>query len=358
MSAEPLKPIPSPPEHLWREFRINVLPLLVFVAAVIGAGIIWRREIASPMAIGEVEAIHADVTTTLDGIVTELKVQPFQRVNAGDPIALLSIVDGETFKANLARIEGNLKITRAQLTQTQVRNDQEYQRLRLDLLDQKVALATARVNLEFAESNLVRVKKLFEEKIDSEALYDQARTSRDALLIEIKERTQLIAELGQALLTLQPPSHAPQNPLVNDAVAAAEALLRQAEQPILLRSPIDGIVSTIARRPGERIMAGTAIATVSASRSEHIIGFVRQPLAIEPKIGMTVQVRTRTPSRQMALSKVLQVGGEVQMVAAPVRIRGSGNTPERGLPFLLSLPPELKLHPGELVDLILNEAVP
>ncbi len=350
-----LPPIPSPPAHLWREFRISVLPVAVFAGLLVVAAFIWQKEIAAPTAVGEVEAIHASVTTTLDGVLTELKVQPFQRVKAGDAIAQLSIVDGETFKASLARVEGNLQVTRSQMTQTQVRNDQNYQQLRLDLLGQKVALALATVNLRFAETNLVRVQTLFEAKIDSAALYDEARTARDALRTEVDERTRLVSEMEQALVALQPAVGAPQNPLVNEAVAAAEKLIRQAEQPIILRAPIDGVISAISHRTGERIMAGTAIATISAAHSDHIIGIVRQPLMIEPKVGMPVKVRTRRPSRQIAWSTILQVGGVVQTVSAPERIRGSDGAQERGLPFLLKLPQELKLHPGELVDLILGE---
>jgi len=37
-----------------------------------------------------------------------------------------------------------------------------------------------------------------------------------------------------------------------------------------------------------------------------------------------------------------------------MRIRGLGTAMERGLPVLMSLPPELEVHPGELVDLMVN----
>lgn len=353
MNTEPLPRIPSPPGTWWREFRINALPFFMFAAVAVAAAMIWRTELASPTAIGEVEAVHAEVMTTLDGVVAELRVQPFQRVRAGDPVAVLNLVEGDAFKSTLARLEGNLKIQRSQLTQTQVRNDQAFQRLRLDLLDQKVSLATARVNLQYAESNLARVKTLFEEKIESESIFEQARTARDALLSEVAERRALVAEMEMTLGTLQPAAAAPQNPLVQDAIAEAEILLRQAEKPIVLRAPIDGVVSAINRRPGEHVMAGGSIMTVSASESEHIIGFLRQPLTFQPRVGMAVKVRARAAARPVAWSTILQIGAEVQLVSAGARLPGADMSQERGLPFLLKLPPELRLRPGEIVDLIL-----
>jgi hypothetical protein len=42
------------------------------------------------------------------------------------------------------------------------------------------------------------------------------------------------------------------------------------------------------------------------------------------------------------------------LVTAPMRLRGYSTAMERGLPVLMSLPPGLEVHPGELVDLMFN----
>ncbi len=52
----------------------------------------------------------------------------------------------------------------------------------------------------------------------------------------------------------------------------------------------------------------------------------------------------------------MQVGAQMEVVTAPMRIRGYGTAIERGLPILLNLPASLELHPGELVDLMIKPA--
>ena len=124
--------------------------------------------------------------------------------------------------------------------------------------------------------------------------------------------------------------------------------------PSILKAPMDGIVSKVLRRSGETVLAGDPIITLSAPRAQRIIGFMRQPLPFEPKVGDPVKVYTRRPHRQVADARIQQVGVQMELVTAPMRIRGFGTAMERGLPVLLNLPAGLEVHPGELVDLMIK----
>ena len=62
----------------------------------------------------------------------------------------------------------------------------------------------------------------------------------------------------------------------------------------------------------------------------------------------------RIPHRQVADARIQQVGVQMELVTAPMRIRGFGTAMERGLPVLLNLPAGLEVHPGELVDLMIK----
>jgi len=124
--------------------------------------------------------------------------------------------------------------------------------------------------------------------------------------------------------------------------------------PITLKSHMDGVVTKIYHRIGESVIAGDPIVTVTASRGQRIIGYLRQPLPFEPKSGDPVKVITRRPHRQVATTQIIQVGVQMELVTAPMRIRGLGTAMERGLPVVMSLPPGLEVHPGELVDLLVK----
>jgi multidrug resistance efflux pump len=104
-------------------------------------------------------------------------------------------------------------------------------------------------------------------------------------------------------------------------------------------------------RLGEAINAGDAIMTVSATNSTRIIGYLRQPIYREPAVGMEVEVRVRKLSQQKGLGRILSVGSQLQSINDALLPPTKLDVTERGLPILVSLPPELKVHPGEFVDL-------
>jgi hypothetical protein len=77
---------------------------------------------------------------------------------------------------------------------------------------------------------------------------------------------------------------------------------------------------------------------------------MRQPLGPIPTTNDTVQVRTRSQRRQVASAQILKVGTQLEPIN-PALLSTDGTRVEVGLPILVSLPPGLRLMPGEFVDL-------
>jgi multidrug resistance efflux pump len=252
------------------------------------------------------------------------------------------------------------------------RNEMDYERLRLDCLRQRTELAIARVNLQQAENEFHRVTRLHAEKVESGAALEVAARDQERLRAEVAEKTRLLTEVEGSLARLAPTVMAgnphPRPDLIRAAMEAQEAQLTLLEGPITLKAPAQGTVSFLNHRPGEKVMAGDPILTITLDRPERIVGYIRQPLRFVPKVGDTVLVRSRGPVRQMGTATVLRVGGEMQTVSAPVRLRGLDSlslssaggsftaslSPDRGLPFLLNLPEGMEVYPGELVDIIIR----
>jgi hypothetical protein len=95
---------------------------------------------------------------------------------------------------------------------------------------------------------------------------------------------------------------------------------------------------------------------ISGAEPERIMGFIRQPINFQPMKGDVVEVRTRGTSRQVGVTQVTAVGARLELFAQPLRIRGFDSSMERGLPVLLDVPVDMRLYPGELVDLYLKSA--
>ncbi len=341
---------------------MRALPVLAFLGASSLCVILWRMDHGVPVLAGEVEAVLANVASPEAGALVQLKVDRFQPVLAGEPIAMVQSVRPEVLSNQLAAVRANIELLKASMDPVvgRYRAGLDYERLRLDGMQQQVELAAARARLFYEESQLERTQELFRQNTNilSQDQLDIATRDRDSLRDEVRQREQLVAAYAAMASRLGLPRELiqvdPELDPLRAAIAVEEQQLKVVEAemgPLVLRAPISGMVSQVYRRIGETVVAGEPIVTIAATTSERILAYVRQPVAQEPRVGMEVEVRTRTRPRQVGLGRVTHVGSKMEMFTAPLRVRGFDQSQERGLPFHVSLPKGLSVHPGELVDL-------
>jgi multidrug resistance efflux pump len=223
-------------------------------------------------------------------------------------------------------------------------------------MQERTELAELRAQLAYAKNEFERVTRLVEEKIVDPTQYDIARRDLETARQSVEIKAASVAETEAAVRRLDPAAAENDSPAVLAGLAVLEEEVKLAEatlQPIVLVSPIDGRVSEILMLPGTGVTAGNPIVTVASPEVLHILGYVGQPLRVEPTVGMKVEVRSRGVRRTVGQGEIIHVGPRMQLFDAPLRIRGMGNAQERGLPIVVTVPPEMKLRPGELVDLTL-----
>ncbi|HNQ88772.1 MAG TPA: HlyD family efflux transporter periplasmic adaptor subunit [Verrucomicrobiota bacterium] len=375
-------PIPTPWSLRWREFRIRGVPALVVGAAMVTCAWIWTHHVAPATVVGEVEVIRADITSHLPGTLAMLGVAQFQTVKAGDLVARVLTADPKLLESSLAVIKAEVELLRAGTDPVlnKERNLLDFERVRLDLIDQRVLLAGDQIRLRYAESELARVAALYREgsvtNVASRAELEIAQRDRDALEREIQERERQV-EVIEANLRALPASNLT-NALGTDpetlraAIDLQEKSLRLTEAelaPLDLRSPVEGTVSMVYRHQGESVVAGEPIVTIVGSQSDRILGFVLPPASIEPAVGMSVEVRTRNGPRRVAQSTITHVGRYMDLVPATLLLPASSQMlglssrtidnnnanqfVQVGIPFALKTPSSLALRPGERVDLTL-----
>jgi len=350
---DPLPPIPTPAAQRWREFRIQALPLVTFIIVIACVASLWQTYVLPTNIVGEVEAVRASIISAVPGTIRELKVTRFQRVKAGEEIAVISTMDAETIQTSLRTIEADLKLMRARMQLDMERNTQSYQQSRLDYLKQRVDLDIERVNKRIYEMEAVRQEKLL---TNSPALVDL--TSHDFWLrlaattaTNVIEREVYLADYEQTLPKLEPATKADE--VIMEAIKAQEEALRSTSQSVSLKSPIDGMVSTVSFLQGQKIVANSPIVTISAVQATRIIGYVRKPFSDIPKAGDTVQIRQQSFKRKVANSTVLDVSGQLEPISLTLVPPASGSkVADLGLPFVVAIPADLTLIPGEPVDLI------
>ena len=355
-TPEPLPPVPSPPEHLWRQFRINAIPALTFVAVLVATVLLWGRNLANPLVMGQAESVISEVVSPQPGRIGQLNVTNFQFVKKDDVIAIVDATEPLVLSNTIAVIRAEMDLIRAE-SGLDYGDKVRLADFRLSWMIQRAELAAAQAQLSYAENEYARLSKLAGERLVMEGGVegvDFARASRDQLALEVEQKTLAVDAAEKSWRAFDSVSSADESPATKAALAVAEKNLELAEAqltPIVLRAPIAGRISRVDKAVGAAIVEGVPIVTIARTNSELIIGYLAQPIRLQPAVGMRAQVRGRGSDRKTGEAEVLGIGPRMELFDAPLRIRGMGANQERGLPILISIPKDMSLLPGELVDI-------
>jgi HlyD family secretion protein len=358
-----LKPIPRPASQYWRDFRFHVAPLLVFAATCVAVVLMWAYNVSPPTFVGQVEPIVAEITSQDAGIITNLFVTRFQTVKKGDPVVEVVSTDVQRFDSSLSVLRGQLTLAQAELN-TVISRERlafEYESLRNEYMRQKIELAASKSQLEPAERDAAIAQGLLSQKILAEIDFDYFSKIVGPLRAKIEETGKYVTELGNRLdlakhLMASFPSELSEAMMQHSLaeIAKYKAQLENMQMSrIILRAPIDGTVTAVANHVGENVLAGVPILTITSESSERIVGYLRQPFPFEPKEGMKVTVRSRSFGHEAQIAQIVSVGKQFEKITAPLLRPGVAF--ELGLPIGISVPPNPRPRPSELVDLTLHQ---
>jgi multidrug resistance efflux pump len=362
---DPLPPIPSSPLRRWRLLRQNVAHVIVFAALCAGVIFVWRRLQAPTSFIGQVETIQTVVSSRDAGFITNLWILPLQEIKAGDLVAEVITTDPRTVNNRLEVIRDRMRLMSLEMEPILSRNRTAlaYEQLSVDCDRVGAELAVARVKLEQARSQFARDENFFKTGNLAAELFDLSRRNRDSFEVEVIEKSNLVHRTEKTLdrLKSMTDSFVPggENDPIKQALAVEEDKMKVFEAkltPLRLIAPTNGVVTTIHRHAGEQGLAGEPIATITGTNSERILGYLPENFPVEPRVGMAVQVRTRSFKRRNAPAQIIGVSPQLEPVTnvfvAPLVIRHAF-IPSMGRIVSVALPRELKLRPGEPVDVSL-----
>ena len=349
MENEKLPPIPTPFSQRWREFRIQVLPFVVFIAALVGIVYLWRSIVQPVGIVGFVETNQVNLASLQDGLISEIYVDRFQPVRKDQPICLVVKTDPELINATIQAAKADIQVILAREGISIARGQQSLQQLMGDLFTEKIRQAGRRAQLILAETNLVSAAELRSKGLQSELAYQAALANRDALRDEIQEREKYIRDLDQNLAKLQTPDVALKNS-VAEAVRWKEKELELTLKPVTLKAPFDGVVMFVHHQAGEKVVRGEPIVSVASTNAANVVAYIRQPIQRHPMTGDVVTVTTRTTPRLTVNARIIKVGAQLEPIN-PALLSAETKRMESGLPIVVALPDKLVLMPGEFVDL-------
>ncbi len=362
--SQPRRQIPIPFKRRMQNLRSKVVPLLVFGVAVMIAAMLWHDAISPAMLVGEAAAVKASVNSPAAATVQRMHAQRLQLVKAGDLIAELrpndprQALDAIQGKLSLLRLQTGARNEELSANANQRRETMDFERLRLDWLVEKVNLATAVAKARKAAMDLELAQGMESAPASSKRYLQAAELVKQAADAEVTERGGLvdslglrIKELGAAMMsapTAKDDRLAGEINTLEEQIAAIES----GQSAIMLYAPMTGMVHDVFRRDGENVVIGEALVSIIATQPERIVGYLRQPFPLEPAVGQQVEVRTHDHARRHGLASITRVGTAFVPILNPALHPAA--TPEVGLLFEVSLPPDLRLRPGELVSLVIR----
>lgn len=374
--------IRTPWRQRWRRIRFQLLPVIVFAAAGAGAFYLWGRHVGLPNAVGEVHAVRADAVSLIAGRLVKMEGEVFVEVTKNQVVAELDPGPLKAMRATYAeeqkQLTDQLGASREEFTQQwearhkaevaeKRRLEQSIERLRQDILDRENIIETDKVELARKEIQLEAISELVRSGVEARWREVEIRSEHDVIEKRITGNLKALTEaqdqetvseqrLRQYVLTQQ----ADLAKLLAPVQAASDTQAKRIEElnlqieALKIRAPIAGTITAVYQSPGQNVQAGTPIMTIAAADSRYIVSYVRQETRIRPVVGMDVDVSVRSLPRLTAGATVEEVGPQVELIALH-QLRDP-NVPEWGLPVRISVPSELGLRPGELVDVTFKPA--
>lgn len=358
----PLAPIPVPIRVRFRQFRSSIMPGLVFVISLGALAILWRDHASiRPGAFeGRIVSSSAEIRSSSSGVLSVLRVKPGDQVFKGDLLATVSTVAPDYAEASLAVLRAELDLLKADFGDKISGSVYRFNRLKLDVMENKATIQAKKVDLSNAINNYQRDLQLNKDLVVSDQALENSRTAMDSLKAEVDALETTILTLENDLAS-GPDSFFENNPdgtkpelpsefAASMQVAESRIQLLEAElQPVEIRSPIDGLVSDLTCRTGDNVFAGDSLMFVRSLVPEAIVGFIPEPVENMPQQGDMLMVRARnTTSHQ---SQVISVGPHIREI--PIEHRNSMRMESEafGLPIRLAVPLEIQnfITPGEKV---------
>lgn len=193
------------------------------------------------------------ISPQLAGYVTDVPVQDYQYVKAGD---LLLRVDDRIYSQKLAQAQATLTAQKAALAASQQKQLADEAKI----ASAKAQVASAEAANRAVESNFERVDHLLARGVTTQKDADQSRAARDQAQASVRQAQAALEVANQERAATLVTRHS-----LEAAVSGAEAALHLAEIDLSntrIVAPVDGQLGEVGVKLGQYVVAGTQLMSV------------------------------------------------------------------------------------------------
>ena len=375
----------KPRRRWWRRthrWLIAILPTVVWVLAIAVAYQLHHRVGVTSTVAG----FAADRPVTLahlePGTVQKVHVRLYEEVARGR--ALVTMDDRQerirlaAIEKEIERLRTEVAAERARVAADNARATADYVDLarrfavdretaHLDYLSQLTVDARERILLRGALVEYDVVRSLYEggnapfrelNDIETEVDALKASVAKNAEVLERKKQVFERADRRWVEYVERDGLEIPFEPVLTPLRLAVEAGEHDLEQLVfqidnhVLRSPIDGQVTLLAARAGDRVQAGVPLVAVSPTLTNEVVAYLPDRMVASAGVGAPVSVHCLAPAddrRRECTGTVVSLSATV--TEAPPRHRVLPNYPVWGRGLVVALNDGVRLIPGEAVHI-------
>ena len=391
-------------------WRLHLLPVLVWLATVACIVGLFARRAQRFEVLGMARGQVRQIAATCTGRLTDVSVDLFQQVDAGQTVAVIdTVLDNERLveaelKSQLEAAMAEIEHLTAQLVPTQDtlladKADREINlaaemrrflvdadQARLQILSLKAQIASDRVLLTDLAAEVEITGALVKEDAVAPYEFQKAKAQHDSLANKVQENETMLAQAEKDLvLAKQRLDDFAQRQLVHPSVDGALEVIRKeirvqeelvqgfvdqleamkARRVIELKVPVAGVVisiqgranQAILRRPGEDVIrqvgevvqAGESILAIAELKPTEIVAYVSDSQLGLVREKTPVEIVKSRPPEQKAQCEVTYVGPTLELM--PEQLWRNPAVPQWGRPVVIEIPEGLELVTGELVGI-------
>jgi membrane fusion protein (multidrug efflux system) len=378
-ASHPVQPEHAPPQPTsqrpWLKYATPIVVLLLAALIIVAITLNWNAwEGGRIEQVTDDATVRGDLTplsTKVAGIVRDVKVSDYQKVQAGD---LLVELEDDDYKAQLAQASAAVEAAKAAIENN--RKQRELQDARIDRalagIDQaKAQIAAAEAGIKAVQADVVRTQ---EERTRQEALFATQATTQQHVEGAVADQERLAAEEASRKADLEQAKTALRSSQISvEAERRTKAVLESQERQLIadlhakeasftvaqvnlgytkIHAPGNGTIGERRVRPGQLVSPGTQVLTFVAE-ARWIQANYRETQLTHMKVGDPAEIRVDEYPGQTVRGKVLEIApasGSQFALLPPDNATGNYTKIVQRVPVKIALDPEqpltLRLRPG------------
>jgi membrane fusion protein, multidrug efflux system len=374
-----VQPEHAPPQPAsqrpWFKYATPIVVLLLAALIIVGITLNWNAwEGGRTEQVTDDATVRGDLTplsTKVAGIVRDVKVSDYQKVQAGD---LLVELENEDYKAQVGQARAAVEAAKAAIENN--RKQRELQDARIDKamagIDQaKAQIAAAEAGIVAVQADVVRTRA---ERTRQEALLATQATTQQHVEGAVADQERLAAEEASRRADLEQAKTSLRSSQISvEAERRTKAVLESQEQQLIadlhakeasltvtqinlgyteIHAPGNGTIGERRVRPGQLVSPGTQVLTFVAE-VRWIQANYRETQLTHMKVGDPAEIRIDEYPGQTVRGKVLEIApasGSQFALLPPDNATGNYTKIVQRVPVKIALDPEqpltLRLRPG------------